>query len=169
MTRAAWLAAATAQIRFPPDRKRVRRELEGHWEDAVDAARARGLTAAEAEAQALAAMGDPNAIAPELGRLHSPWLGRLWRFLRICTVVTLVILLAGVTDSIFRRNLLGRDLDPLEIPPEERDGLRGKRLCDLFHGAAADGANLAGMGAVAAGSGHHVHHRQQRPHLSSLR
>ena len=120
MTRAAWLNAATAQIRFPPDRKRVRQELEGHWEDAVDAARRRGLTAAEAEDEAGAALGDPTAIAAELGRLHSPWLGRLWRFLRICTVVVLVVLLAGVTDSAFRRNLLGREPDALEIPPEER-------------------------------------------------
>lgn len=120
MNRREWLDAATAEIRFPPDRDRVRRELEGHWEDAVDAARGRGLTSAEAEAQALAAMGDPDAIAPELGRLHSPWLGRLWRFLRICTVVVLVVLLAGVTDSVFRRNLLGREPDALEIPPAER-------------------------------------------------
>lgn len=65
MNRDQWLDAATTEIRFPLDRARVRRELEGHWEDAVDAARGRGLSSAEAEAQALAAMGDPDAIAPE--------------------------------------------------------------------------------------------------------
>ena len=67
-----WLDTATAKIRFRPDREAVRRELEAHMEDLREAS---GL---ETEA-ALRAMGDPAEIAEELGRLHRPWLGYLWR------------------------------------------------------------------------------------------
>lgn len=72
MNKKDWLDAATKKIYFRPDRKAVRRELEAHFEDLREAS---GL---EAEAAA-AAMGDPEAIAEELGRLHRPWLGYLWR------------------------------------------------------------------------------------------
>lgn len=71
-----WLDAATAKIRFGPDRKAVRRELEAHMEDLREAS---GL---EGDA-ALRAMGDPAEIAEELGRLHRPWLGYLWRVSRL--------------------------------------------------------------------------------------
>ena len=71
-----WLDAATAKIRFGPDREAVRRELEAHMEDLREAS---GL---EGDA-ALRAMGDPAEIAEELGRLHRPWLGYLWRVSRL--------------------------------------------------------------------------------------
>lgn len=74
-----WLNAATAKIRFGPDRRAVQRELEGHLEDAEERHAAAGLPEEEAERAALAAMGDPAAVAEELGRLHKPWLGYLWR------------------------------------------------------------------------------------------
>ena len=67
-----WLETATKKILFRPDRKAVRRELEAHLEDLRDAS---GLE----EDAALRAMGDPAEIAEELGRLHRPWLGYLWR------------------------------------------------------------------------------------------
>lgn len=70
-----WLDAATAKIRFRPDREAVRRELEAHMEDLREAS---GLE----EDAALRAMGDPAEIAEELGRLHRPWLGYLWRISR---------------------------------------------------------------------------------------
>ncbi len=67
-----WLDTATQKIRFRPDRKAVRRELEAHFEDLREAS---GLD----EDAALGAMGDPAALAEELGRIHRPWLGYLWR------------------------------------------------------------------------------------------
>ena len=70
-----WLDAATAKIRFRPDREAVRRELEAHMEDLREAS---GLE----EDAALRVMGDPAEIAEELGRLHRPWLGYLWRISR---------------------------------------------------------------------------------------
>ena len=88
-----WLRQATAKIRFSPDREAVRRELAGHLEERVEAEKARGLPQREAEAAAAAAMGDPDVLAEELGRIHSPWWGYLWRASRaalaliaLCTV-----------------------------------------------------------------------------------
>ncbi len=72
MNRLDWLDTATKKIYFRPDRKAVRRELEAHLEDLLEAS---GLD----EDAALKEMGDPEAIAEELGRLHRPWLGYLWR------------------------------------------------------------------------------------------
>lgn len=67
-----WLDTATKKIYFRPDRKAVRQELEAHLEDLREAS---GLD----EDAVLKEMGDPEAIAEELGRLHRPWLGYLWR------------------------------------------------------------------------------------------
>ena len=72
MNEKSWLDTATAKIRFRPDRRAVRRELEAHLEDLREHT---GLT----EQAALEAMGDPGRIAEELGRIHRPWLGYLWR------------------------------------------------------------------------------------------
>lgn len=119
MTRQEWLDAATSKIRFPPDRKRVRQELEDHMADRMEAAAGRGLTPTESEAQALAAMGDPAVIAPELGRLHSPWLGRLWWAIRAVTVAALIVTLLAFTESGFWFHLLGYRTPSIEIPPEQ--------------------------------------------------
>ena len=120
MTRQQWLDAATSQIRFPPDRKRVRQELDAHMEDRLDAARAQGMTAEDAESHALAAMGDPAIIAPELGRLHSPWLGRLWWTMRAVTIAALIVTFLALTDSSFGDNYLGHELPSTAVPPEQQ-------------------------------------------------
>ena len=76
-----WLYKATASIRFGPDRKEVRAELEEHLEDkAMDLRRIfPELTEEEAWERAVSEMGDPMEIGRELARLHKPWLGCLWR------------------------------------------------------------------------------------------
>ena len=76
-----WLYKATAGIRFKPDRKAVRAELEEHLEDkAMDLRRIfPELTEEEAWERAVSEMGDPMEIGRELARLHRPWLGCLWR------------------------------------------------------------------------------------------
>ena len=76
-----WLYKATAGIRFKPDRKAVRAELEEHLEDkAMDLRRIfPELTEEEAWERAVSEMGDPMEIGKELARLHRPWLGCLWR------------------------------------------------------------------------------------------
>lgn len=120
MTRDQWLDTATSQIRFSPDRQRVRQELEDHMADRMDAATARGLTWDEANAHVLAAMGDPAVIAPELGRLHSPWLGRMWWAIRAVTVAALVVILVTLTDSSFWNNIGGDHIPAPEVPPEQQ-------------------------------------------------
>ena len=100
-----WLDAATTKIRFRPDRKAVRRELEAHLEDLRDAS---GL----GEDAALRAMGDPAGIAEELGRLHSPWLGYLWRLSQLAlagaaAMYCLLVILVWLTGRSYL--LPGRD------------------------------------------------------------
>ena len=72
MNKKDWLDTATKKVLFRPDRKTVRRELEAHLEDLLEAS---GLD----EETAVSAMGDPASLAEELGRLHRPWWGYLWR------------------------------------------------------------------------------------------
>ena len=79
LARYKWAERATAKIRFRPDREAVARELLEHIQDLLDHCGETGMGEEAAEAAALAAMGDPEAIAEELGRLHRPWLGYLWR------------------------------------------------------------------------------------------
>ena len=94
-----WLDTATSKIRFTPDRKAVRRELQDHLEDRMEAGKARGLSPYEAETAATAAMGDPVALAEELGRIHSPWWGRLWRLSQWALAI---VLLATVFSAVPR-------------------------------------------------------------------
>ena len=94
-----WLDTATSKIRFTPDRKAVRRELQDHLEDRMEAGKAQGLSPYEAETAATAAMGDPVALAEELGRIHSPWWGRLWRLSQWALAI---VLLATVFSAVPR-------------------------------------------------------------------
>lgn len=94
-----WLDTATSKIRFTPDRKAVRRELQDHLEDRMEAGKAQGLSPYEAETAATAAMGDPVALAEELARVHSPWWGRLWRLSQWALAI---VLLATVFSAVPR-------------------------------------------------------------------
>src|SRR5699024_4732916 len=86
-----WLDTATGKIRFTPDRKAVRRELQDHLEDRMEAGRAKGLSAYEAECAATAAMGDPDALAEALAKVHAPWWGRLWRLSQWALVIAVLV------------------------------------------------------------------------------
>ena len=86
-----WLDLATEKIRFLPDRKAVRQELQDHLEDRMEAGKAKGLSPYEAEEAATAAMGDPSALAEELARVHSPWWGWLWRLSQWVLAIAILI------------------------------------------------------------------------------
>lgn len=86
-----WLDTATGKIRFAPDRKAVRRELQDHLEDRMEAGKAKGLSPYEAECAATAAMGDPVALAEELAKIHAPWWGRLWRLSQWALVIAALV------------------------------------------------------------------------------
>lgn len=108
MNRLDWLDTATRKILFRPDREAVRRELEAHLEDLREAS---GLE----EEAALAAMGDPAALAEELGRVHRPWLGYLWRLSQIAllgaaAVYVLLLALLAVRPGYSYRVLPGMHL-----------------------------------------------------------
>ena len=104
---AQWLDTATKAIRFGPDRRAVRAELEAHLEDkALDFQRIfPNLTREEAQERAAAEMGDPAEIGKELAKVHKPWLGWLWRasqFALGAAVVLLVLLLADPASYTLR-------------------------------------------------------------------
>lgn len=86
-----WVAQATRKIRFGPDRKAVGQELTAHIEDLQEKYQAQGLSPYDAEMKATEEMGDPEAIVEELGRLHKPYLGWLWRLSQWVLGITAVI------------------------------------------------------------------------------
>lgn len=61
------------QVRFLPDHDAIFQELKGHIEDRKETLLNRGLSEPEAEAQAVAAMGDPAELGKALNREHR-WL-----------------------------------------------------------------------------------------------
>ncbi|MCI8539037.1 MAG: hypothetical protein HFF18_10330 [Oscillospiraceae bacterium] len=66
----AYCAQVCARVRFRPARAAIARELAGHIEDRKEAWNASGLSPEEAEAKAIAAMGDPAELGKALDRAH---------------------------------------------------------------------------------------------------
>lgn len=96
---AAWCKAATEKIRYGPDREAVSAELQAHLEDKYDAFLAQGLTHEEATARTLEDMGSAGEIAPQLGAIHRPWLGYLYRVTQLIAITVLVpamLVLGGI-------------------------------------------------------------------------
>ena len=71
LARYKWAERATAKIRFRPDREAVARELLEHIQDLLDHYGETGMGEEAAEAAALAAMGDPEAIADFMWEINS--------------------------------------------------------------------------------------------------
>lgn len=88
---AAWCKAATAKIRYGPDREAVREELQAHLEDKYDALVASGLSPEEAAVKTLESMGSPAEIAPQLGAIHRPWLGYLYTTLKVTAILSVLL------------------------------------------------------------------------------
>lgn len=91
-----WCEIATCRIGFPPDRKKVSKELMDHLEDHRDILLEQGLDEDEATEKALKAMGDAKEIAPQLGAIHRPFWGYLLRYSRIAMIVLLFLCLLTV-------------------------------------------------------------------------
>ena len=127
-----WVEEATRKIRFKPDRAAVGRELMGHIQDLQEKYEAQGLSPYDAEMQATEDMGDPAAIADDLGRLHRPYLGWLWRLSQWTLGILLAwAVLAGIG---YVRNLLEYPAAEVELPqlPEavESNGAWTRRLLE---------------------------------------
>jgi len=104
-----WVSGATQFIRFGPDRDAVSKELMEHIDDkALDIQRIfPTMTEREAMQRALDGMGDPEEIGRELGKIHKPWLGYLWRASQVIVWTALIVavlwpLSSGLTDLAYR-------------------------------------------------------------------
>ena len=122
-----WLDTATSKIRFTPDRKAVRRELQDHLEDRMEAGKAQGLSPYEAETAATAAMGDPVALAEELGRIHSPWWGRLWRLSQWALAIAVLVTVSSAVPRL-REYLQYQMYDP-PFPFSAEEGSYTREFC----------------------------------------
>lgn len=121
MSMSKWLEQATSKIEFTPDREAVRRELADHLQDRQSRYAARGLPPEEAEAAAVADMGDPVEVAEELGKLHAPWWGYLWRVSQWAlglSVFALIFTLLWNSAELANRFPIQKDSHLWEIGPE---------------------------------------------------
>ena len=88
-------AKVCARVRFWPDHDAITAELTAHLEDHRDVLLERNpaLSQAEAEAQAVAAMGDPEALGRELDKSHNPLPGWFHILFRVSVRTALILLL----------------------------------------------------------------------------
>ena len=113
-----WLDTATRGIRFGPDRRAVRAELEEHIEDRTEQLSSWLDPGSEAlEAEALRGMGDAEELGRKLARLHRPWLGWLWYASRALVGILLLVCLLGVGSGI-QKWQPGHVPGPSEAPAE---------------------------------------------------
>lgn len=98
-----WLKRASKPLYFPPDRRRVRRELQDHIDERVEGLQSRGLSLGDARRETLKRMGDPEEVGALLRQVHKPGLG--WA-LRLARIVTVVLLLIAVFQLLFGENRL---------------------------------------------------------------
>ena len=125
MERDKWLDTATRGIRFGPDRRAVRAELEAHIED-KEAGLARafpGITPEEAEGRALSQLGDAGEVGRALAKVYRPWLGWLWLYSKVLIGVLLVLLVgrALYTDHYYGTGT-GNQLWDWDDLPQLSDG-----------------------------------------------
>lgn len=99
-----WIIRATQQIKFTPDRQAVAAELREHMEDKLlDLQRFYpNMPEEEVLQRALNQMGDAEEIGRELAKIHTPWLGYLWRASQVFLSIILVIALYWAQDPLWR-------------------------------------------------------------------
>ena len=78
------------QVGFKPDRKAVEAELMDHLQDLYAHNIEQGMDPKEAEQSAIAAMGDVQDIARQLGAIHNPFWGYA---LRVCQAIVVILLI----------------------------------------------------------------------------
>ena len=134
-----WLASATRFVHFGPDKKAVRGELFNHIMDRQETYLARGYSQVDARRCALDDMGDPNAIAAELGRLHRPFWGYTLRVSQVILVLLLIIVLFPLSDynlhamtGIETNWFLGERLEHLSKPPKPKDVTTERRQLEIL-------------------------------------
>ncbi len=91
-----WVTEVLGCVRFLPDRKAIRQELEAHYEDHVKDLERIGYEHKLARERALGAMGDPVEVGRALDRVHKPWLGWLWLISKWALALCIFLLLCIV-------------------------------------------------------------------------
>ena len=101
-----WAEQVVERMWFPPDRKRVRKELLDHMEDAQEALMEQGLTDEQAQEQAVTAMGDAKAVGKALNKVHRPILGWLWFASKWVCIFMVVVVVFQLWAGSYEGNLL---------------------------------------------------------------
>lgn len=109
MNRNEWMEQVLREVRFAPDRRKIRQELAEHMEDRMEEyLEAMGAyddadgcpdfdeLLEKAEVRLMNSMGDPEELGRELNQQHKPWLGWLWMASRVLLTAS-VCLVAGLT------------------------------------------------------------------------
>ncbi len=114
-----WCESATALIRYGPDRKAVEAELMAHLEDHRDALLAEGMRMQDAERAALTAMGDADALAEALARVHRPFWGYLYRLTKWVAILvcTFALFIFAVEAGSTAHSLLTASAKPQYMQP----------------------------------------------------
>ena len=127
-----WCAAATADIRYRPDRERVGDELYAHLEDRCAAMTEAGVPESEAVKRTLAAMGSAVEVGEQLAKIHRPFWGYALRCARWLLLVAAVLALFAVPRWIAN---LGISREPSGFPEiyfeadeQARGGIRSDRV-----------------------------------------
>lgn len=98
----AWMAEVLRCVRFLPDRKAIRQELEAHYEDHVRDLERLGYDRQLARKRTLGAMGDPLEVGRALDRIHKPWLGWLWLASKGMLLLCIMLALFYTTEGAWR-------------------------------------------------------------------
>lgn len=86
-----WVRQAVSRIVLTQDRITAGRELMDHMEDRYQHYLDRGAAPADAECQAIASMGDPEALSHQLGAIHRPFWGLCLQYSRRILSVMLLL------------------------------------------------------------------------------
>lgn len=93
-----WCSRAVRGIHYPPDRNDVYSELYLHVQDRYKSFLAKGFPEEEAKGRTVAAMGDPDEIAPQLAKIHNslwPYIAFLFKWVTAAVLVVTLFSLMG--------------------------------------------------------------------------
>ena len=94
MNRQEYINQVRKEVHFVFDREAIENELQHHLEDSICDLMEEGISREEAEAQAVAQMGDPVEVGKQLNEEHHPVLGYMW----MLSSILLIENSSGVTD-----------------------------------------------------------------------
>jgi len=108
MDKKKYIETVLSEVKFRYDHQEISRELENHIFERSAYLRAKGMDAAEAEAEAVRRMGDPQAMGQEMNKAHNPWIGWLWQFtsLIIMLIFTPTVIAGGWWTVLEVRDIL---------------------------------------------------------------